>query len=482
MTSTKDKAVRGVLWNLIDKIGARVVGFLLGVVLARLLMPEDYGLIGMMIVFFNIAHVIIAGGFGVAYVQQSTVSERDANTMFYCNLVLSFFAYGVLWFCAPLVAGFYDQPGLSQLIRVAALALIANSLGIIQTAKFVRDIQFKAKSIVSVTATALGGVLGILAAYAGLGVWALVTQNMTIQVVNTAGLWLASDWRPSWQFSIPSFKRLFSFGFWILLANMIQKAFDDIYVLTIGKLFPMAQLGFFTKARNFQVLASEQVPGAVSSVVFPILSRRQHDKAGLREVIQSFLSHSFFIMMPLLVTLIVIADPLIVFLLTEKWAPMTPYFQLLCIAGILYPIHLINVQVLLAQGKSNLSFHLTLIKNALRIANVAVMYRFGVMQIIQGEIAVSFLALIINAYYTNKLVRFSLIRQLNGIRPQILGGALAFLAGSAARQWTAGTIQPMISGTAACLGVFVGFQALFNRDDFRSMIRLKDSILPGGKH
>ncbi|MCA1787980.1 MAG: lipopolysaccharide biosynthesis protein, partial [Desulfobacteraceae bacterium] len=348
----KQQAVKGITWNLIERFGLQGIQLILGVWLARLLTPADYGLVGMISVFFAVATVFVASGFGAAYIQKKEVTDLDANTVFYSNLVISLLCYAGLWMAAPAIAAFYEQPQLINLTRVMGGIVIINAFNIIQMAQLTRAIDFKRKTKITLAATLASGVGGITAALLGMGVWSLVLQQMLNRILTTAGMWLTSSWRPGLQFSMESFRSLFSFGAWVLAAGIVRTVFDNIYILTIGKFFPVAQLGFYTKAKQFKNLASEQLAGSVGAVAFPVLSRMQDDPSRLRTGVRNFLTHTMVFIAPLLVTLIVVAKPFVLVLLTEKWAPMIPYMQLLCIAGFLYPIHLVNVQVLQAQGKS----------------------------------------------------------------------------------------------------------------------------------
>lgn len=476
-SALKKQAVKGITWNLIEKFGLQGIKLVLGVWLARLLTPADYGLVGMISVFFAVATVFVGSGFGMAYVQKKEVTDLDANTVFYSNLVISVVCYAGLWTAAPAIAAFYEQPQLIKLTQVMGGVVIINAFNMIQMAQLTRAIDFKRKTKITLVATLASGVGGITAALLGMGVWSLVLQQMLNRLLTTMGMWVTSSWRPSLKFSMESFRSLFSFGAWVLAAGIVRTVFDNIYILTIGKFFPVAQLGFYTKAKQFQSLASEQLAGAVGAVAFPVLSRIQDDPSRLRAGVRSFLTHTMAFTAPFLATLMVVAKPFVLVLLTEKWAPMIPYMQLLCIAGFLYPIHLINVQVLQAQGKSNLNFRITVIKNLLRIVNIALMYRFGVVFIIIGEIVTSFIALGINTYYTKKLVNYGFLAQFKDIGSIILPAVIAGAAGFAAVYAIPNPLINFLVGGMITLGGYVVLQYLFNRVFFMSLLRLKENFI-----
>lgn len=473
----KERAVKGVTWNLMERFGMQGITFILGIILARLLTPEDYGLIGMMVVFFAVADVFVKGGLGQAYVQKKTVTDLDATTIFYTNLIISVVLYIALWFAAPAISRFYEQPALIELTRAMGLIVIIHAFNVIQQAQVRRDLDFKRKTKITIIATLLSGLAGIGAALAGLGVWSLVLKNLSNALILTLGLWVTSAWRPTLNFSTRSFREMFVFGVWILGSNILQKVFENIYKLVIGKLFPPAQLGYFTQARIFQRIASEDMTMAVSSVAFPVFSQMQGNAARMRQAMNRFLTHSMMIIMPLMVTLAVVAEPFILLLLTDKWAPMIPYLQLLCIVGFLYPLQSVNIQILFAQGKSRLNFHLSLIRNGLRIVNIVVMYRYGVIYIILGEVIVSILSLMINTIYTKKMIAYGLWQQLKDVAV-IAGGAL--LAGAVAFVFTlliTNNWLILIGGTLLSFAVYAGIQYWFNRQLFLDMLSLKEYFI-----
>ncbi len=415
MSSLKQKSINGVIWNLTEKVGKQFIKIVLGVILARLLTPADYGLIGMITVFFAISMVFIDSGFGLAYIQKKDATEVDASTIFYFNLVVSSLFYVVLWFTAPFIADFYGESQLIELIRVMAIVLIINSFGLVQLVKLQKDVNFKKKTLLTLGSAVLATTAGIIAALLDYGVWSLVIQEVLRAIIKNLGLWIFYKWRPLLSFSIDSLKSLFSFSSWALLMGIVSSIFRNLYVLVIGKFFPIAQLGFYTKAIQFQKMISQQPSNAIGSVAFPVFSKIQDNKEQLKNAIRKFIQHSMFFIAPTAAIFFVIAKPFFLILLTEKWLPMVPYFQLLLIAGVIYPLHMVNIQVLSAQGKMKLSFKISMIRHMFRVLNITVMYRFGVIYIIYGEIFFSYMSLLINTYYTKKLVNYGFLEQLKDI-------------------------------------------------------------------
>ncbi len=415
MSILKQKSVDGIIWNLIEKFGIHFIKLILGVILARLLTPADYGLIGIITVFFVVANVFIDSGFGLAYIQKKTATELEASTIFYFNLIVSIILYFLLWIFAPIIAKFYEELQLINLVRIMGVILIINSFSIMQIAKLTKEVNFKKKTIILLVSAVISGGAGITAALLNCGVWSLVIQGVVNACIKTLGLWITYKWRPLFAFEFNSIKSLFHFGSWILLNNILRTIFENIYALIIGKFFPAAELGFYTKAQQFQKMVSQQTSSAIGSVAFPVFSQLQDENARMQNAIKKFSQHTLFFVAPISSILIVIAKPLFLILLTEKWLPMVPYFQFLLIAGVFYPINMINVQAITAKGGVKLNFNLSVILSLLKIINISLMYRFGVIYIIYGEILLSFITYIIYSYYIKKYINYGILEQIKSL-------------------------------------------------------------------
>ena len=474
--SLKEKAIKGVSWGFIERFGMQGTSFIFGIIMARLLTPEDFGLIGMITIFFAVAQVFIRSGFVAAYVQKKEVSQTDADTIFYTNLAISIFLYFVLWFAAPYISQFYEESQLTALTRVMGFIIILQAFNIIQQAQIKRQLDFKRKTKITIFAALLSGITGVLAAYYDQGVWSIVVRNLSNVAIIVIGLWITSQWRPKLQFSKKSFRAMFSFGAWLLGANIVKTIFDNIYKVVIGKFFPAAQLGFYTKSKQFQEIGSKQITGAVSSVTLSVFSRFQDDNVQFQKSVRKFLTHTQIIVMPIMVTLIVVAEPFVLLLLTEKWAPMIPFLQLLCVIGILYPFGSINASAIMAKGKSRLNFNISMVQNSLRVINIVIMYRFGVMYIIFGEILVTAISVIIATYYTGKLVNFGLLKQIQNTGKIASGAALAGLSTLGFSLLIDNNWVLLFGGTALSLGLFTGSQYLMNRKLFMEIVALQGTF------
>jgi len=479
LSNLKQKSIDAIAWNLFERYGIQLVSIVIGVILARLLTPDDYGLIGMITVFFVFARVFVISGFGVAYIQKKDATEIDAGTIFFFNIFVSIFFYLLFWFCAPLIANFYEQKVLVSLTRVSAIILIINAFGMMQISKLTKEVNFKKKSIISLFSIIISGILGIVAAYNDLGVWSLVVQQISGAGFTVLGLWIFYSWRPKLIFSLDALKSMFSFSSWLLLSNIIVSFFDNIYLLTIGKFFPAAQLGFYTKAQGYQRIVSRQPAKAIGVVSFSIFSKLQDNKPALKNSMKKFIQHMLFFIAPLSMMLIVISEPLIAVVLTQKWLPMVPYLQLLLVAGLFFPIQLINVQLLNSKGKSNLNFNLNLIKNSLKILNLIIMYRYGVYFIIIGEVVVSFLSFFVNSYYSKKIVDYGAFDQLKDIYKIFLISAISFVCGYYTVLSFSGYYVKILLGIFITGAMYTFLQYMFNKTFFLDSIMMIKEKLRG---
>jgi len=478
MEDLKQKSINGVIWNLIEKFGIQLIKLVLGVVLARLLTPEDYGLIGMITVFFAIAMVFIDSGFGMAFIQKKEVNDIDASTIFYFNLGVSSLFYAIMWFCAPLIANFYEESQLVMLIRVLSILLIINAIGLIQFTKLKKEVDFKKMTIIILVSSLVSGIAGIIAALMNYGVWSLIIQQLVAASIKNIGLWVFYKWRPLLRFNINSLKSMFSFSLWALFIGIIDTIFNNIYILFIGKYFSAAGLGFYTKAVQFQRMISAEASEAIGTVAFPVFSKLQEDKIAFKNAIKKFSQNTLIFIAPLSAICIVIAKPLFLILLTEKWLPMVPYFQLLLVAGILYPIHLINVIVLNALAKMKLNFNLSMIKNVLRIINIVAMYRHGIIYIIYGEIVLSVLTLFLNTFYTKRFVGYGLFEQMKHLSVIILTSLALTIIGLILTNEITNDFLKIIIGALFVGSFYIISMYFLNRKVFLDMIEIIKTKLP----
>ncbi|PLX00620.1 MAG: flippase [Marinilabiliales bacterium] len=418
--SLKQQTAKGFLWSGIERFSIQGLRFILGLVLARLLLPADYGLIGMLTIFLAISQTFIDSGFTRALIQKKDRDETDYSTAFFFNIGVGIFFYLLLFIGAPYIAKFYDTPELTRLTRFIGINVFINSLAIVQRAKFTINVDFKTQSKASISAVLIGGFVGIAMAYKGYGVWSLVTQSLLRNGLQTIFLWILSKWKPQLVFSKASFRQLFSFGSKLLIASLLETIYRNIYLIIIGKLFSAQDLGYYTRAKQFQLFPSENITGIINRVTFPVLSSIQDEEEKLVNAYKKFIKLATFIIFPLMIGMAAVAEPMIRLVLTEKWIQTVPLLQLLCFAGMLYPVHAINLGIINVKGRSDIFLKLEIIKKIITTVIILVTFSFGIKAMVIGQIAISFLSLFINTYYSKRFVDYGLLAQLKDMFPTLL--------------------------------------------------------------
>ena len=430
--SLKKKTVKGVAWTSLDQFANMGFGFVIGVILARLLSPSDYGLLAMIAVFNSIAFAFLDSGFGSALIRKPDLTENDNCTAFYFNIVAGVVMYGIIWLIAPWVSVFYDKPILTQLLRVEALLLIVMSFRIVQNTQLSRALNFKAKAIINVTSEVISGIIAIIAAYHGMGVWALVLQHLASGVISLIMLWIFSPWRPRGRWDKRSFSYLWGYGSKLLASGLLDRIYGNIYPIIIGKFYSAADLGQYTRATHYAGMPSGILTGVLQKVTFPVLSQIQEDTERLGNSYRRMLRFTVFIVFPVMVGMAALAYPLVVALVTDKWAQCVPYLQIICFSSMWYPVHAINLNLLQVKGRSDLFLRLEIIKKALITVVIFICVPFGIMGICYGAVFTSLACLVINTYYTGKLINVGLSRQMMDMTPTLLnslamGAAIYFL-------------------------------------------------------
>ena len=396
------------------------------IIMARLLTPKDYGLIGMLAIFLAVAQSLIDSGFSQALIRKQDRTDVDNSTVFYFNIVVSSALYLILFIAAPFVADFYNQPELTSVMRVVCLGVILNSLAVVQRALLTVRIDFKTQAKASLSAAVISGCIGIVLAYCGFGVWSLVVQQLLNLSVNTLLLWIFSKWRPIAVFSWKSFHELFAFGSKMLASGLLDTLYRNIYPIVIGKLFSASSLGHYTRAHQFSEFPSSNVTGIIQRVTYPILCGIQDETERLETVYRKFLKLSAFIIFPLMIGLSAVACPFIDIVLGTQWGFCGQLLQIICFAMMWYPIHAINLNLLQVKGRSDLFLRLEIIKKILGITVLCITAPFGLVVMCYGQIFNSIVALVINTYYTGKLINVGFIRQMKDLLPTILLSLIMF--------------------------------------------------------
>lgn len=430
----KQKAVSGVMWTSIQRFSQIFVSFISGIILSRLLEPEDYGCIGMLSIFMIISATFIDGGFGSALIQKKRPTPDDYSTVFFWNLGLSLLVYAVLFFCAPFIAQFYKIPLLRDVLRVQGLVLIINALQTVQANQLNKQFKFK-KIAITLTITSLVSFFTTAyLAYYGWGVWALVAQNILLALIPTSVYWLTNKWYPKFVFSIKSFKELFNFGFYMLLTTLVSNLANNIQGLLIGRIYNASLMGFYSKAHSTELLASKAISQVVTQVTYPLYAELQDSKKAMINAIKRITSSIAFFVFPLMFILILIARPIFILLYSEKWIESIPYFQMLCLAGLAICLQAANAQTIAAIGKSKVMFKWGLIKQIVGVTFIVIgLLLWGIKGLLIGMVMKSWLIYIVNASLVSYHIGYKLRSQLLDLAPvlgvAIISYAVAYLFG-----------------------------------------------------
>ncbi|OKZ19027.1 MAG: lipopolysaccharide biosynthesis protein [Bacteroides sp. 43_108] len=476
MSDLKDKTVKGVMWSSIDRFSTQGIQFVFSILIARLLMPEDYGVVAMLNIFLSVSQKFIDSGFGTALIRKPDRTEIDFSTVFYFNIVVSIFFYVLLWIASPAIAAFYDIPLLEDVTKVVALNLVINSFSGIPSAKLSISIDFKTRAKISLAVTLLTGFVGLWMAYNGFGVWALVAQSVFGSLLSTFLLWFFVRWMPGLMFSWKSFREMFSFGSKMLASGLLDTIYTNVYTLVIGKFFSPAMLGVYSRADGLAQYPSSNITNILQGVTFPVLCSIQNEPERLAGVYKRFLRLSAFIVFPLMVGLAAVADPLIRLVLTDKWEGAIYLLQIVCFALMWYPIHAINLNLLQVKGRSDFFLKLEIIKKIQGVIVLCITLPLGVVAMCYGRIVGSLLALIYNTYYTKKLISYGYFAQMKDLLHILLHSLVmgAFAWGAVQvfdSQWMQLIVGILIGATYYLLGAkLMHFEEL---DELMSLINKK---------
>ena len=425
--SLKQKTINGLIWSFSDNLILLGVNFITGIVLARLLSPREFGLIGMTTIFIALGQSLADSGFGQALIRKKECTQADYSTVFFFNIAVGVFWYLLLVTSATTVATFFREPQLKPLLPILGLGVILNTLSLIQTTLLTKRVDFKLQARISGVSSILSGVIGLVFAFKGYGVWSLVALTLSKNALNTLFLWLWNGWKPSLIFDIYSFKEMFGFGSKLLGAGLIDTAYRNIYLAVIGKYFSAIELGYYTRADAFNQLPSQNITSVIQRVSFPVLSSIREDipklKAGYKKLIKSTMLISFVLM----IGMSAVAKPLVLALIGEKWLVSAEYLQLLCFVGMFYPLHALNLNILNVLGRSDLFLRLEFIKKALAIPIIIIGINYGIKLMIMAMIINTLIAYYLNSYWSGRLICYSMLDQIKDILPSFI---LALFMGS----------------------------------------------------
>lgn len=465
----RSKTVSGVLWSAVERFSLQGVQFVINIIMARLLLPVDYGMIGMLAVFLQISQTFIDGGFTNALIQRKEKTEIDFSTVFYFNIIIAFVFYVLIFFSAPLIADFYNMPDLGDVARVIALSLIISSLSAVHKTKLTIDIDFKTQSKISLTAVLISGIVGIWMAYENFRVWALVAQILINSILQTILYYLFLHWFPLKVFSLKSFETLFSFGSKLLISSLIHTVYYNLYSIVIGKKFSATDLGYYTRAEQFAIFPSSNVNLIISRVIFPILSSIQDDDERLASVYRKYIRLASFIIFPLMIGLVVLAKPLIIVLLTEKWLGIVVLLQILCLDWMLDHLSIINLNLLYVKGRSDWALRLEIIKKTIATGILFASIPLGIVGMCLGRVVYALIATYLNTRYTKSLIGLSFSTQIKDILPSLI---IAILMGGIVHSSTllfSSAILQLFVGFVVGAGCYIAVAFVFKMDSLREL-------------
>lgn len=467
---TKAQVLSGLFWKLMERGGTQGIQFVIQIVLARLLLPEDYGIIALVIIFINISNVFIQSGFNTALIQKKIVDEIDFSSVFYLSLFVAVLLYVSLFFSAPFIARFYENPLFVPVLRVLSLTLFFGAFNSIQNAVISREMQFRKLFISSTVAILVSGAIGICMAYCNFGVWALVGQQITNQLLVILILLYTVGWSPKFVFSFKRVKVLFSFGWKLLVSSLLTTVYMDLRSLIIGKMYNPAMLGFYNRGQQFPSIITTNINGSIQSVLLPVLSSQQDNKQRVKDMVRRAIVTSSFLIFPMMVGLAITAESLVKILLTDKWLPCVPFLQIFCVVYALTPIHTANLQAINAIGRSDIFLKLEIIKRVIGLSILSVSIFYGVYAIALGQVLGGIIATFINAHPNKVLLEYSYAEQIKDIIPSLILSLIMGLSIYSIKYLDMNVWPTLIA--QFCIGVvlYMGLAWIFKLECFRYLI------------
>lgn len=411
----KQKTISAMIWSTIGKFGTLGISFISNLVLARLLMPEDFGCVGMLQIFIAISDILIVGGFGSALIQKKNPTHLDYTSVFYWNLASSILMCVVIFFASPYIATFYDMPLLCDILRVQSLSLIINSFSIIQSNQLIKQLKFKQLSVRNVLAALMGTITAVTMAFLGNGVWSLVYSTLASGLISVLLLWNMSKWRPTLEFSLNSLKELFAFGGLMALSSFVDTVYNNIQGLIIGKWYSASDMGYYSQAKKLEHIPTSSLSQIVSQVSFPVFSSLQEDKESLRRWVQKNIKAVTFLNFPLSVLMIIVAHPLILLLFGERWEPSVFYFQVLSVGAMTYTINTMNNSVMKALGKSKTFFYVRLLERVIGISLIIIGSVSGIKGLLYAVAASSYVNYFIISFVNKKILGYGMMNQIKDV-------------------------------------------------------------------
>ena len=479
--SSSNKVITNFLWRFLERVGAQGVEFVVSIVLARLLAPELFGQIALIMVFTSILSVFIDSGFGSALIQKKDADDLDFSTVFWFNLSMCLVIYGLMFLAAPGIARFYKMPDLVAPIRVISLTLVVSGVKNVQMSYVSRTLQFKRFFFATLGGTLGAAVLGIWLAYRGYGIWALVAQYLFNNTVDTIILWLTVKWRPKLMFSLDRLKIMFNFGWKLLASSLLDTVYTRLRALVIGKMYTASSLAFYEKGASFPRTIVTNIDSSISSVLFPVMSAAQEDRLTVRNMTRRAILTSSYIMWPMMMGLAACAEPLVRLLLTDKWLPCVPFLRIFCIVYAFRPIHTANLNAVRAMGRSDIFLKLEIWKKVVGLTLMLISMWFGVLAMAYSMLVGSVASQLINASPNKKLLEYSYRQQLMDILPSLALSAVMFFAVWSVQLLKLGVVPTLLLQIPLGVVIYLSGSALFKMEGFNYVLQIARKFLNRNK-
>lgn len=478
-TGLKSQTIHGVLWTSVGVFGYQLIGFIVWIIIARRLSPADYGLVGMLAIFSAIASVFVNAGFSSALIRKIDATEKDYSSVFIFNIGLSVFLYSILFIASSWIAAFYSRPELENISKVLFFVIVINSFSLIQVIIATKKLNFKLQARIMMLSVFISGIVGIVLAYSGWNYWAIVWQQISFAVVQAALFWLWGNWRPVCAFDVLSIKKMFGYSSKLLASGLLNTVFSNIYSLVIGKVYSAVDLGYYSQAEKIKNAPIYALDSAVQRVTFPVLAKIQDNDDRLKQGYRKIIKMVVFLTFSVLLLLIAVATPLFRVLLTDKWLPSVPLFQWLCVAGLGWGLSAVNLNILQVKGRSDLFLGLEIVKKTILVAALLFSVRFGVLGIVKGAVLTTVISVILNLYYSGKLIGYGLREQLMDILPYAIVATLASGIAWGVKFFVINTFILLIAQLGmGCLLIFC-LSTLFKLEAFSEILNIAKEQFPG---
>lgn len=418
--SIKEQGANSVKWNFVQNLLLQGFSVVTTIILTRFLVPEDFGLIAIITVFISIGQAIIDGGLTASLIRDNQVNHEDYSTVFFANMGISLLLYGLIFLLAPIVSEFYENEKLTIILRILSINLLLSGFSGVQEKYLIKELEFKKLTIAKLPGTIIGSSFGIAAAIYGYGLWSLVIRELLTRSIDTLSLWLRSNWKPVFLFSVTKFRHHFKFGYKLLLTSILNTLFTEIYTLVIGKLFSISTLGYYNRANKYNQLPKKTILNVITNTTYPLLSKIQDDRSKVAEIYRKLILGLFFVLAPIFMLLGVIAEPLFALLLTEKWLPIVPFFQVIVFGSMIHPVLQLNNNVFKVFGRTDLTLKLAVYSKILVLISLAIGITFGVMPMLWASVISFYVSFFLRSYFNSKLIKYSTWHQVKDILPTFL--------------------------------------------------------------